>query len=100
MTDTTTHGPMTINEMFHIYEVVNAACEGAKVAWANEDGDLHYGTARHIVKSPDDYGFTGPDMDVRDGYLRITTRTGMEVAYNVKELAQMHAEGRFAKYDW
>lgn len=100
MTDTTTYAPMTVSLLLHVHEVVIAASEGAKVAWANEDGDLFYGTARHIVKSPDDYGFLPGNLDVRDGYLRITTKTGMETAINVLSLAQMHSEGRFARYDW
>lgn len=95
---------LTISDAIYLNQVIDAASQSAKVAWVNDEdaeaGDVRYGTARHIVQGPDDIGFLRNDQDVRNGYLRITSRTGMEVFLPVRDLMRMAAEGRFAIYDW
>ena len=74
--------------------------QNAKVAWVNSQGEPCYGIARHIVAGPDNFGFLQGDVDVRDGYLRITSRTGFDHAISVRALMAMSGRGEFTHYDW
>jgi hypothetical protein len=92
---------LTIADVIALGTVVDAASQSAKVAWVDPDtGDIRYGTARHIVVSPDNYGFLPRDTDVRDGYLRVTTRSGFDVALSVRALITLVQAGEFSIYDW
>lgn len=91
---------LTVADIITLAAIIDTAQRNAKVAWQDEDGDLHYGIARHIVKSPDNFGFLGRNEDVRDGYLRITGKTGFEHALSIRALIQMHRDGTFAAYNW
>ena len=91
---------ITIPDVINLNTIVSVASESAKVAWADEDCVIHHGTARHIVKSPDNFGFLNRDEDIRDGYLRVTMRSGFERALKVSELMPKVADGTFLKYDW
>lgn len=89
--------PISISQIFHLYAIVDAASRNAKVRWLGDDGyTIHEGTARHIVQSPDNFGFIGSDQDVRDAYLRITSTTGMEHAVSVRRLMNLVEMGGFA----
>lgn len=80
--------------------IVDAVSQTAKVALADQDGNIAYGHARHIVNSKDNFGLLGYSEDIRDGFLRITLRSGLETAVSVRTLVTAHQEGRFAIYDW
>lgn len=89
--------PVTIPQIHQLYVITDAASRGAKVRWLGDDGyTIHEGTARHIVQSPDNFGFIRGDQDVRDAYLRITSVTGMEYAVPVKRLMHLVEMGGFA----
>jgi hypothetical protein len=90
-------GPITISQIFQLFTIVDAASRSAKVRWLGDDSyTIHEGTARHIVQSPENFGFIGGDQDVRDAYLRITSVTGMEYAVPVKRLMSLVEIGGFA----
>lgn len=72
---------------------------GKKVAYL-VGGNAHYGHARHVVVSADNYGFPSADADIREAYLRITTQSGFEVAYPVAALAESSKHGEYMAYDW
>lgn len=89
--------PITIPQVFQLYDIVDAAARSAKVRWLGDDSyTIHEGTARHIVQSPENFGFIGSDQDVRDAYLRITSLTGMEYAVSVRRLMSLVEMGGFA----
>lgn len=41
------------------------------------------GTLRHFVTGPDNYGFPGNKVDLRDQYVRMTTKSGMDITFSV-----------------
>lgn len=89
--------PITIPQIFQLHTIVDAASRNARVRWLGDDSHtIHEGTARHIVQSPDNFGFIGSDQDVRDAYLRITSLTGMEYAVSVRRLMHLIEMGGFA----
>ena len=98
--NTTKTDIVTIGDVLALAEIVSAASESAKVAWVNGQGDVMYGTARHIVRGADDYAFLGTNQDVRDGFLRITSQQGFDHALSVRYLMNAMAKGEFARYDW
>ena len=53
------------------------------------DGLIHGGTARHLVKSAEDYGFLTRDMDVRDAVIRVTLDSGWETVIPVGEAVRL-----------
>lgn len=75
------------------------ALEGkAKVhRWISETGTVAEGTARHLVTSPDNFGFYDPHADVRDAYLRVTLVSGFDVAWLVSDLMKDALNGEFAE---
>lgn len=92
------HPPLTTWDATALAYVLDTT-RVTKVAYAREDLPILYGTARCVVDSPERMGSIGSG-DVRDGFLRITTQGGMEVAFAITELMAAHREGRFMQYDW
>lgn len=92
------HPPLTIPDATALAYVLDTT-RVAKVAYAREDLPILYGIARCVVDSPERMSSLG-NRDVRDGFLRITTQGGMEVAFAIPELMAAHREGRFMTYDW
>lgn len=89
--------PISIPQVFQLHTIVDAASRSAKVRWLGDDSyTIHEGTARHIVQSPENFGFIGSDQDVRDAYLRITSLTGMEYAVSVRRLMSLVEMGGFS----
>jgi hypothetical protein len=82
MTSTT---PLHQAEVLDLAEIINCAHNHQRVGRIIGDRD-YFGTARHVVKSPDNYGFPGRLDDVRDCYLRVTLDSGMDVAWPVSDL--------------
>lgn len=68
-------------------ELLTAVQQGRKVTWSPDGGDTIFdGTARAIcTRTPDGLpgGFLSASDDVRDGYVWITTSTGMETTLPV-----------------
>lgn len=60
------------------------------------DGDVVSGTFRHVVESPDNYGFPGSGRDIRDGFLRVTLDSGSDITIPVTEVVEMLATGCLA----
>lgn len=67
-------------------EVIRAAVETLPVARATVDGDVIVGTARRIAGDTD---------DVLNARLQVTTRSGWEVNWTIKELVVDIADGTF-----
>jgi hypothetical protein len=89
---------LTMYDLQNLMYVVEAAQKCAKVAYVRPDGIQIYGHARSIGN--ENGGFIRTDEDVRDAYLRITTRSGMEIFLPVSELAEAHSKHLFMQYDW
>jgi len=83
-----------------LLEAVISTCEGnAKVARLVND-NVVYGIARHVVRDPDSAAFLTSKDDVRDAYLRVTSREGFEYFWPIGELVEDQARGQFCRYDW
>ena len=72
------YGVLNVTNAICLGAIITAAHAGQKVAFLDEKGDVTYGTARHIVTAPDNFGFLRHDEDVRGGYLRTTMQSGFE----------------------
>ena len=87
---------VTASDVMALAEIVGAAWHDKTVVWFTEDLDEVWGTARHIVVSPDNPGFLRGDADVRKGYLRVTGRDGWDRYYHVgQELLPAIKRGTF-----
>ena len=93
--DTTTFSPLNVSRAIALGTVITAAHAGQRVAFIDETGDVSYGTARHIVAAPDNFGFLRSDEDVRGGYLRTTMRSGFERTDRVADLMDRLGETFF-----
>jgi len=89
---------LTIGDANDLQVVLHAAQTCAKVARAFGNGDVVYGTARSIGTQSG--AFLTSDDDVRDGYLRVTTQSGLEAFWPVRDLMREVGMGLFAPYDW
>ena len=72
----------------------------AKVARVVEGGAVVYGIARHVVRDVETAGFPTSLDDVRDCFLRVTSRQGFEYFWPVADLMEDFARGEFVSYDW
>ena len=100
----TNYGPLSVSDVVALATITGAAASTARVArFMPEDsplaGSVVQGTARSVG---DERGnFLGAGEDVRDAYLRVTTRGGMECFWPVRELMADVESGTFAaEYDW
>lgn len=80
--------------------MIDWAIANQVVTWIDERGEAQAGTVRHFVRSADDYGFLGRYDDVREGHLRITTKTGFEWAPSVKDVLDRMNKNEFVKGDF
>jgi len=89
------HAPLTISVLTALGTIADAAMRSEFVTWSPDQGEtIFQGTARSIG---DERGmFLAHDQDVRDGFLRITSVTGMEHFIPIMELVIMVQEGAFA----
>jgi hypothetical protein len=88
MTDTI-HGRLTQSDVLALAELLAAVNKEGHVRWLDEDANIREGTLRHVVVSPQNYGFLRNDADVRDGYVRITTASGFEMTMAVPGMVDM-----------
>jgi hypothetical protein len=91
------HKPLSVHDTVLLCEIVHAAQGCNKIARLI-DGYVIYGTARAV--SDVNGNFLPPTVDIRDGYLRVTTQGGMEAFWPVSELMAQVATAEFCRYDW
>ncbi len=89
---------MNISDTLAAAEVLQTAQNTARVARLRPDGTVTYGTARSVG---DKTGYFGrSDQDVREMYLRVTSATGFEHFWPMRELIEEVSTGEFCRYDW
>lgn len=99
MLNTTYLAPLTASRALALAKIVTAAQEGARVVFLDENGEQQNGTARHVVASPENFGFLASDEDVRNGYLRVTMQSGFDLTAKVADLIEDLGQ-TFYVYDW
>jgi hypothetical protein len=87
---------LTLPEAIRLNGVLDAAQRCARVARLDDDGNVTYGTARHLTRHAGDAAYITNEDDVRDTFLRVTTTAGWEVWWPVADLAEEFGEGTFA----
>lgn len=90
---------LSVADAWTIGQIIGMSRDGAKVARvADTPEGAVYGTARGLV---DEHMMRPREgTDVRDMYLHVTTRQGMEVLWPVRELIDQFRETTFTRYDW
>jgi hypothetical protein len=87
------HETLTPSHVWAMADVLNGVARTAHVRRLMPNGDIAEGHLRHYC-GPD---ITGPRAnDVRDWYIRVTLRSGMETAWPLVELARQSQIGEFA----
>jgi phage-related protein len=86
--------PLTMHDVITLSAIVQAAINGKRVAWIHHvTEEVIYGTARSIG---DGIGnFLKPVVDVRDGFLRITSNAGSDYILPMSTVTRMYDEGAF-----
>ncbi len=94
------YDPLTVRDALAISEIILWAGRTAKIARLDRrtESDVVYGHARSIGDR--DFGFIHGDQDVRDAFLRVTTRSGVEVAWPIRELVEDYKDHLFTQYEW
>jgi hypothetical protein len=88
-------GPLTPSDVLALAAVVGAAQRNATVArFFPDTGEITFGTARHLSHKRNG-GYLSLATDVRDAWLRVTTRQGFEIWWQVATLAREAASGDF-----
>jgi|KBSMisStaDraftv2_1062788.scaffolds.fasta_scaffold71563_3 hypothetical protein len=83
---------LTMPDVIKLSAIVECAIHGKTVAWLYND-NLIYGIARSIG---DPFGnFLRNTVDVRDGYLRISTLIAGEQFLPLSQVMRMYDEGEF-----
>ena len=88
-------GILNVQAAIALGTIITTAHAEQKVAFIDDSGDVAYGTARHLVRSPTNVGFLLADEDVRDGFLRVTMQSGFERFEPVGELIDRLGESFF-----
>jgi hypothetical protein len=91
------HGPLTMSDLTSLQVIAQAAETNSRVSWVT-DGPVLHGTARSIGDERGNF-LSGKD-DVRDGFLRITSKTGFEYFLPVTQLIHMVRDGYLALDSW
>jgi hypothetical protein len=78
---------LSVADVIALSTIIDAASQGAKVRWLDDDGNIRSGVARHIVRGASDFNFVGRNQDVRDAFLRITSG-GLEITIAVRALME------------
>jgi hypothetical protein len=89
---------LTIADAIALGEILRMAQSCAKVSRMTIDGDVINGTARSV--GHENGAYLTRETDVRDGYLRVTTQSGLEAVWPVRELIPEVQETTFVAYDW
>lgn len=84
---------LTLAKLVSLSAITNAVIRSARVGWLLENGDVATGTLRAIG---DQNGNRLPDsVDVRDGYVRITTSGGWETFPPLAWVVSQYERGEF-----
>lgn len=84
--------PLTMHDVITLSAIVQAAINCKTVAWI-VNGEVVYGKARSIG---DPLGnFLTAQLDVRDGYLRLTMDSGTDYFMPMRVATRMYDEGAF-----
>lgn len=91
--------PLTIADSIALERVMRATQNKGRVfRYMADTNTIVEGTARHLVRSADDFTFYDPHADVRDAYLRVTlTTSGFDVVWLVSDLMAATQRGEFAE---
>lgn len=82
--------PLSIRDVESLHRLIDACGRTAKVARLRPDDSIVYGHARYICN--DSGYFLTKDQDVRNAYMRVTTRSGFEEFWPIAELmGEVHA---------
>ena len=96
----TTHPPLTSAFAFALGDLLNWVTQKRRVHYTTDEGrTILTGTLRHVVGSPEDFGFLGHGADIRDGYVRITLTSGVETALGVPQIVALIGDGAFGPVD-
>lgn len=91
----TNTAPLTVAEVLRLGVIVQAANESQRVNRLDGD-EIICGTARAIVRDSEHAYFATEKDDVRDCFLWVTTRSGFEAFWSVRELVENVARGEFS----
>lgn len=83
---------LTVGDAINLGMILDAAGRNAPVARL-VDGNVIAGTARHVCHESGN--FLRSDEDVRDGYLRVTSYSGFEHFWPVRDLMPEVSSGEF-----
>lgn len=87
---------LTQYDAYALGRLLRAIGAADKVTFSRDGGDtILDGELRHIVLSEDCYAFLPHDRDVREGFVRITLRSGLDIALAVPEILSLMSEGLF-----
>ena len=84
---------MKIADVVAAGQIINAVQEHQKVAMLTEDQKVIYGTLRHLVKDPENYGFATYDQEVEKVWVRVTTVGGWDMAWSMPDMIQWRKAG-------
>ncbi|QDF18677.1 hypothetical protein SEA_PUPPER_191 [Gordonia phage Pupper] len=89
---------LTIRDAVALGKIVEWSSTTAKVVRTDAEGNHLFGHARSI--GSENGAFIRDDEDIRDAFLRVTSRTGFEHFIPVRELIAEVTNRVFTAYDW
>ena len=90
----TDNNNLNLSDALGLAVVLDAVKRGARVEWLDENGNVHDGVARHLVKDPGSVAFLHDADEVRDAYLRVSST--FEHFLPVRDVLALVREGKFA----
>ena len=86
---------LTITDACTLADVIRAAQGNQPLARLQDNGEVLGGTARAICSSPSG-GYLSGDQDVREGFLWVTTQSGWEQWWPIREVVALVQAGELA----
>lgn len=93
----TDHPPLSVSTTISLATIVRWTQTNARLAWLIDGGRINTGTARCVGDQSGN--FAGPDDDIRDLFLRITTTTGFELFMPMAEAINRVQDGLLVQED-
>lgn len=87
--------PLTVLDVILLGYVVDIASRGAKIKWTFDSDTIYEGVARNICNVHG--GFLHDDVDLRNGYLRVTLLSGRDEYLPVMAAARLRDNGALAE---
>lgn len=75
---------LTTTQVRELSRLLAAVEDEAPIKWMDADECLRYGTIRHLAAGESDLHNPSSGTDVRDAWVRVTTRTGGELTLPVQ----------------